>query len=226
MSPQFLRLIVFLILLLGFVVLWFASVGVTYWDTSRRDLPTGEKIGWLGLVFLLPVLGFGAYLFSRLLDLIFSPARPVTEQPPKRVTYLKRQPQAVPVNTTIPAVELVRPTMLDVRQAQEADPTAEKLLPVACQLSVSEGPLAGQEYRLENLPARIGRGADVEIRLDQDLGVSRRHAELYAQDGVLRIRDLKSTHGTQVNGFSIRDKSLENGDRIQVGDSILVVEMI
>lgn len=225
MSPQFLRLIVFLILLLGFVVLWFASVGVTYWDTSRRDLPMGEKIGWLVLVFLLPVLGFGAYLFSRLLDWIFSPAKPLAEQPPKRVTYLKRQPQAIPLNTTIPAVELVSPTMLDVRQAQEADPTAEKL-PVSCQLSVSEGPLAGHEYRLENLPARIGRGADVEIRLDQDLGVSRRHAELYAQDGVLRIRDLKSTHGTQVNGFSIRDKSLENGDRIQVGDSILIVEMM
>lgn len=224
-SEQFLRLIIFLVLLLGFVVLWFVSVGITYWDTSRRELHSPEKFAWLALVFVLPVLGFGAYLFTRLLDLIFSSGKSTAAQPPKRVTYLKRQAQVARVNTTIPAVELVKPTMLDARQVQGADPTAEKL-PPGCHLSIVEGPLAGQEFRVQVLPARIGRGADAEIRLDEDLGVSRRHAELYAQDGVLRIRDLKSTHGTQVNGFNIRDKGLENGDRIQVGDSTLVVEIL
>ena len=224
-SEQLLRLIIFLVLLLGFVVLWFASVGVTYWDTSRRELRGGEKFAWLALVFILPVLGFGAYLFTRLLDLIFASREQTGAQPPKRVTYLKRQPEAVRVNSTIPAVEFVKPTMLDARQIQETDSTAEKL-PPACQFTVVEGPSAGHKYRLQTLPARIGRGNDVEIRLDEDLGVSRRHAELYAQDGVLRIRDLKSTHGTQVNGFSIRDKSLENGDHIQIGDSTLLVEML
>jgi hypothetical protein len=223
-SEQLLRLIIFLVLLLGFVVLWFASLGVTYWDTSRRELHGGEKFAWLALVFVLPVLGFGAYLFTRLLDLIFTPREQAGSQPPKRVTYLKRQPESIQINTTIPAVEFVKPTMLDARQIQEADSTAEKL-PPACQLSIIEGPMAGRKYRLQTLPAYIGRGADVDVRLDEDLGVSRRHAELYAQDGVLRIRDLKSTHGTQVNGFSIRDKGLENGDRIEVGDSTLVVEM-
>lgn len=223
-SEQFLRLIIFLVLLLGFVVLWFASVGVTYWDTSRRDLPGGEKIAWLVLVFVLPVLGFGAYLFTRLLDLIFSPGDKAISKPPKRVTYLKRQPEPVQVNTTIPAVEFVKPTMLDARQVQEAGSTVDKL-PPAFQLSIVEGPLTGHKFRLQALPARIGRGPDVEVHLDEDLGVSRRHAELYAQDGVLRIRDLKSTHGTQVNGFNIRDKGLENGDHIQIGDSTLVVEM-
>ena len=129
------------------------------------------------------------------------------------------------MNTTIPAVELVRPTMLGARQVQ-MDDLSQEGLPLACQFSIVEGPLAGHQVRLPNLPAVIGRGADVDIRLDEDLGVSRRQAELYVQDGVLRIRDLKSTHGTQVNGFSIHDKGLEDGDHIQVGDSTLVVEIL
>ncbi len=63
------------------------------------------------------------------------------------------------------------------------------------------------------------------IGLDDDLGVSRQHAEIYDQAGVLRIRDLKSTHGTQVNGFSIDDKSLDPGDQIRIGASTLKIEM-
>ena len=78
---------------------------------------------------------------------------------------------------------------------------------------------------MENLPAKIGRGLDVSIRLDGDQLVSRLHAEIYEQSGVLRIRDLNSTHGTKVNDFSITDKSLDPGDQIRVGISILRVEV-
>ena len=63
----------------------------------------------------------------------------------------------------------------------------------------------------------------MSIALDEDRSVSRLQAEIYEQSGVLRIRDLKSTHGTKVNDFSISDKSLDAGDRIWVGMSILLV---
>ena len=53
--------------------------------------------------------------------------------------------------------------------------------------------------------------------------LTRRHAELYQQAGVLRLRDLRSAHGTLVNGFTISDKGLMPGDKIQVGHSLLVV---
>ena len=73
--------------------------------------------------------------------------------------------------------------------------------------------------------SRIGRGSEAQIRLDGDLGVSRQHAQIYEQSGVLRVRDLQSTHGTAVNGFSIADKSLDPGDRIRVGLSTLLVKV-
>ena len=90
-------------------------------------------------------------------------------------------------------------------------------------ISIVAGPNAGGEYLLENFPVKIGRGAEVYIRLDGDQGVSRLHAEIYEQTGVLRIRDLNSTHGTKVNEFSINDKGLDPGDQIRIGTSILKV---
>jgi pSer/pThr/pTyr-binding forkhead associated (FHA) protein len=92
------------------------------------------------------------------------------------------------------------------------------------QLRVLSGPDQGRAFPIGRLPALIGRGADVAVPLDGDITVSRRHAEIYAPQGALRIRDLGSSHGTQVNGFSIQDKSLEMGDRIQVGKTLLQVE--
>jgi pSer/pThr/pTyr-binding forkhead associated (FHA) protein len=91
-------------------------------------------------------------------------------------------------------------------------------------LAVLEGPHAGERFELRDLPARIGRGPDVALRLDADLGVSRRHAEFYLQAGVLRLRDTNSAHGTTVNGYTITDKGLAPGDRIRVGHSLLQLQ--
>jgi pSer/pThr/pTyr-binding forkhead associated (FHA) protein len=45
---------------------------------------------------------------------------------------------------------------------------------------------------IENLPAQIARGSDAAIRLDGD-GVSRKHAEIYEREGILRIHDAEHT---------------------------------
>src|SRR5690606_25480146 len=108
------------------------------------------------------------------------------------------------------------------REAGDTGPRAavrERLV-----LAVLEGPHAGQAFTVQGLPARIGRGPEADVRLDADLGVSRRHAELYRQAGVLRVRDTNSAHGTSVNGFTIDDKGLSPGDRIRVGHSLLQVQ--
>jgi pSer/pThr/pTyr-binding forkhead associated (FHA) protein len=115
---------------------------------------------------------------------------------------------------TIPAMDLFRPA---------AAPAPAANAP-AVQLHVLEGPERGRSYPVGRLPALIGRGSEAGVALDGDITVSRRHAEIYAQHGALRIRDLGSSHGTQVNGFNIQDKSLEIGDRITVGKSTLQVE--
>jgi pSer/pThr/pTyr-binding forkhead associated (FHA) protein len=90
-------------------------------------------------------------------------------------------------------------------------------------LAVVDGPDSGKSFVLDDLPAVIGRGRGAAIPLNGDMGVSRRHAEIYEQGQALRIRDLRSAHGTHVNGFDVNDKGLEAGDRIEIGHSVLEV---
>jgi len=78
------------------------------------------------------------------------------------------------------------------------------------------------------LPAQgsitIGRAAESEIRLT-DTSVSRRHAEVRANgDGSWTLVDLGSTNGTKVNGATVNERKLKDGDTISAGDSHLRFE--
>ncbi|MDD2858704.1 MAG: DUF3662 and FHA domain-containing protein [Candidatus Nanopelagicales bacterium] len=75
-------------------------------------------------------------------------------------------------------------------------------------------------YPLVRAVTRIGRGADVDIRVD-DPGVSRNHAEIVMGTPVI-VRDLNSTNGTTVNGSRITELALDEGTAIQVGSTTLV----
>lgn len=66
---------------------------------------------------------------------------------------------------------------------------------------------------------RLGRGTDVDIRVD-DPGVSRNHAEITLGTDVT-IRDLNSTNGTLVNGRMVTHATLRDGAKIQVGTTTL-----
>ncbi|MBI5537086.1 MAG: DUF4388 domain-containing protein [Deltaproteobacteria bacterium] len=68
----------------------------------------------------------------------------------------------------------------------------------------------------------IGRSGDVDMVLAEDM-VSRRHARIVFQGDAIVIEDLSSTNGTFVNGEKIRRASLQEGDRVLVGTSILKV---
>ena len=72
-------------------------------------------------------------------------------------------------------------------------------------------------------PIRIGRAPECELVL-RDSRVSRRHARLHARDGVLVLTDLGSTNGTLVNGHRVTEVALGAGDRIQIGETSLVIE--
>lgn len=66
---------------------------------------------------------------------------------------------------------------------------------------------------------RLGRGTDVDIRID-DPGVSRHHAEIVLGTDV-SIRDLGSTNGTYVDGRVVASQTLRDGARIQLGSTTL-----
>lgn len=79
----------------------------------------------------------------------------------------------------------------------------------------------------------LGRLTDVDISLPHDEYLSSEHCRftLGSEDGKtsLYIEDLGSRNGTQVNGFRLdpgRVFSLEHGDRVQVGGTILIVVKI
>ncbi|HYD09204.1 MAG TPA: DUF3662 and FHA domain-containing protein [Acidimicrobiales bacterium] len=70
----------------------------------------------------------------------------------------------------------------------------------------------------------VGRAAECEVRLT-DTSVSRRHAEIRANgDGTWTVKDLGSTNGTKVNGATVNERKLKDGDTISTGDSHLRFE--
>ncbi len=66
---------------------------------------------------------------------------------------------------------------------------------------------------------RIGRGSDVDIRVD-DPGISRHHVEILLGREVV-LRDLGSTNGTYVDGVQVGEVVLTDGATVQLGGTRL-----
>jgi hypothetical protein len=78
----------------------------------------------------------------------------------------------------------------------------------------------GGRVALGDEPAVIGRMPDCAVPLS-DPQVSRRHAEVRRDDFGFRVVDLGSTNGTQVNGVTVKEQSLTDGDVIVIGATSL-----
>jgi pSer/pThr/pTyr-binding forkhead associated (FHA) protein len=70
----------------------------------------------------------------------------------------------------------------------------------------------------------IGRAADNDLVLP-DGGVSRHHARIVGRRGTLVYTDLSSTNGSRVNGVTVGELVLGVGDRIELGDTVILVEV-
>jgi pSer/pThr/pTyr-binding forkhead associated (FHA) protein len=67
----------------------------------------------------------------------------------------------------------------------------------------------------------IGRGPSNHIVIDHPT-VSAQHAILARIADSYRLNDLHSTNGTQINGVSITDAELKDGDKIRFGSVVAV----
>jgi hypothetical protein len=241
MSERLSSLLILLGGMLVIVALWGLTILAVRWDTRRRGLSDLEKQAWLALAIVLPLFGFALYLSLRVLRVYLTPA-PLDKSAvddakltaekarqgefaarsvgaPRTVSAGQRRPVWVGTPSSRGGVQVYQ----SGRSTPATVPAVSQSLPAAYSLVVLQGPHLGQQYILNRLPAVIGRGPDSAIPLDADLNVSRRHAEVYEWNGVLRIRDLNSSHGTQVNGQPASDQAIVPGDRIEIGGSILIV---
>lgn len=78
----------------------------------------------------------------------------------------------------------------------------------------------GEKYPLDKPVTVLGRGTEVDLRID-DAGVSRRHAEIRTGERTLLI-DLGSTNGTTLDGVAVARAELNDGARIGIGETVLV----
>jgi hypothetical protein len=85
--------------------------------------------------------------------------------------------------------------------------------------------LDGRRLLLPPAGGVIGRSRDCDIVLD-DVGISRRHAEIRPGSVDWTIADLGSTNGVSVNGHEIRGmQPLRSGDRVELGSTEIVFEL-
>jgi hypothetical protein len=93
-------------------------------------------------------------------------------------------------------------------------------------LKVLAGPYKGRIFTFSQHDSfLIGRTGDAHLCLPDDRFFSRNHCLLEINPPHSFLRDLGSTNGTFVNGQRVKEAFLKNGDRIQGGETVLLVEV-
>ncbi len=76
----------------------------------------------------------------------------------------------------------------------------------------------GTELPMGEGTLTIGRLASCDV-VFSDPGVSRKHAEIRCWDDKVVLVDLGSTNGSRVNGVTVKERPLADGDVISIGNS-------
>jgi hypothetical protein len=99
----------------------------------------------------------------------------------------------------------------------------EELAPLAggqATLTLYEGGRPSRTFSLAKPVVTLGRLPESDVVVD-DPGASRQHARIgHAGDGFV-LADLGSTNGTLVNGEPVQERTLQDGDRITIGETVL-----
>lgn len=90
-------------------------------------------------------------------------------------------------------------------------------------ISVTGDRLAGREYTVESPRAIVGRGENVDVRVDDET-VSQFHLELELTSDGIGVRDLDSTNGVRVGGVRIRRGTVPFGCPLTIGMTVIRAE--
>ena len=92
---------------------------------------------------------------------------------------------------------------------------------MSAEIIIVSGSLSGSRFGLSPGQTEIGRSPACTVAVP-DSEVAWRHCVVQQDDGRYVLRDLNTSGGTYVNGMRVTTRSLENGDQISIGDSVLV----
>jgi hypothetical protein len=100
----------------------------------------------------------------------------------------------------------------------------------ASETSINRAPLVlevnGTRHPLQPPGLVIGRGSDADLRIN-DPGISRRHAQIRVNAAGPQVQidivDLGSTNGIVVNGQRVQQAALQEGSRIEIGSTRMLV---
>ena len=113
---------------------------------------------------------------------------------------------------------------------EPGDPTATRVYTVPtpraprARLRVTDPDGRVREVAVDGAELTIGRATDNDL-VAHDGRVSRHHGRIVGRRGTLIYMDLGSTNGSWVNGEPVTEVVLGVGDRLEVGDTALVVEV-
>lgn len=92
------------------------------------------------------------------------------------------------------------------------------------QIRIKTGHQKGKVIQIDgDKPLIMGRDAQATFQI-LDKGVSRAHAEIFRVGEMVFIRDLNSRNGTLVNGETIKEELLREGDLVRIGSTQIVFE--
>ena len=92
-------------------------------------------------------------------------------------------------------------------------------------LRVLEGPDQGKTFPLPPGTKYLGRDAQLSDVVLSDPLVSKRHARLDVFSQSIRVVDLNSANGIEVDGGLVPRIDLDNGSTVRVGDTVLVADI-
>ncbi len=157
------------------------------------------------------------------------PAQPATRKPPPGVPAVATAPEPAPAASRLLLALQAAPTppATGIRGDGSQTLVFRRPAPQGAQAILRISARDGVERTIEvgGSPLTIGRSQDNTLVID-DGRVSRHHGRFQTRRGTLVYTDLGSTNGSRVNGVRVDEIVLGEGDRLQVGDIVMVVETL
>lgn len=72
----------------------------------------------------------------------------------------------------------------------------------------------------------VGRSSECDLVISLDKKMSRQHFVIQCKAGYAVVRNLNSTNGVFVNGLSVREAEVYDGDQIVTGTTTFVVRLL